>query len=275
MQIRILLPASLPVPVWPQPFLQRAPMPYGVALASSLITYAQQHAVFANMLARMIRRHAPKHPQTSEPVMSVGIQPDATSLLAPTDHINALQRAEWLLEAITHERIGGTREARRLFDQWLEHSGSSYSPMHHLVVGVVVVAVPGITMGRLRVRRERAMAVLMRRDLALPNRDPAWLRLISQSCLGVAARAFAVARGKVSDLEPEIAAWFFGERAITFYEADHVELENIQKHLRHMDVLHAAVEQDGNVLALALSPAINPATPEHLWHLHRLEEGAR
>lgn len=222
---------------------------YAMTVAASLLHYAQANAGFASQLWQLIVT------LPGVPFDGAIHRPDPTAarLILPQQLEAAQRRASWLIEQLDGDRLEGATEARQLLQQWAaHHPQADPSP---LVVGMMAVAIPGITLGR--ISRRVAMACLLRRDVPAGRKfDVA--RLVTQATHGVLNAALHQVGGELGQLEPEVADWFFGERPLAFYAAKRDQLGTIVGELTAGGIAHAAVEDGGATAVLAISPAVYP-----------------
>lgn len=125
------------------------PSTYGGALSASLIAYAEQHHDFAHWLREVVS----KLPQLEKKIF-IPDMPENIQMLVPADTNLAMQRTEWLIQ---------NRETD-LLASWVTDKPGENPKM--IVVGVVVVAIPGITMGKFRRRKESMKFMLQEKKVS-------------------------------------------------------------------------------------------------------------
>jgi len=239
----------LPFPFPPSDGVMLAPdaIPYGAALAASLLRYAGQDPLFAAQLAQLTAT-------LPEPLDDVPPGPVATntSVLMPQDDAHAINRMLWLLQRLNQEALPGGHIASDMLAAWARAQRAEEP--RQLVVGVMKIAIPGITLGRLT-RKVEAMSVLVRPDM-LRTGGGTLLKGTTKTVLNTFGQALQLANGDIRNLEPEILDWFLGEKEIAFYVSDRQTLADIAGTMECLDVPHAgAVDEDGYGV-LAISPIV-------------------
>lgn len=234
----------------------QSPLSYGEALTLSLIEYAEAHKKFAEVLRGLVF-HLPRNVDRG-----VGAYRERdVRILVPEDADDALRRATWLLPRIEEERTPEYNRAAAILVDWA--GTRREEEPKQIVVGVVQVAIPGITLGK--IKRRRKVLLFVRPDVA-ERKDFEMSRRVSEATLGLLAGALEEAGGNVYELEPEVGDWFFGERETAFFAADEKELVRIGKELEELDVLHFTTEENGRDAVLAVSPAVNSAYAATVWN---------
>lgn len=229
---------------------------YGEAMAMSLLQYAQKDQEFAKKLRWIVAGlDTPGSDRAAEIVSGIEV-------LLPEDTDSALRRAEWLVQAIEENNIPGGETAAELLSSWTYKK--TWESPQQIVVGVVQVAIPGITLGR--IKRRKIMTVAVKEGLS-PNGDLDLSRKISQACLGVLNRALRITGGNVHKIEPEIGDWFFGDMEVSFRSASVEQLANIEKGLTELGAIHYSIKKDGEPVIIAISPSVNSA----FWNLKSLD----
>lgn len=221
------------------------PFWYSEALALSLLQYAKGNPHFASVLADMAK--ALPLPINLAPELDIS---KPVNLLLPIDEAYAVERAEWLIPQLLENKLAGAASASRLLTTWANDPASR----RQLIVGVVGVAIPGITLGY--ISRRLTMSIIVRQDQAKQN-ELQLARQVSQVSLHLVSRSLRQAHGKADQIEPELADWFFGEQAMMFYQATAEQLKGIETELRRMDVPYAALNKGETTGVMAISPVVN------------------
>jgi hypothetical protein len=259
----------------------RVPLYYSELLVRSLILYAEENSIFASLftplvetqVARLQKLYPSKAGEASShfafPAGLFDIE-GAAALIMPDDVHNALRRTEWLLARLNEECLPGSARTVALFMAWANRAREmrpKESPKQ-IVVGVVVVAIPGITMGKFH--RKKNMSILVRSDLlSAPTVHLA--DECTRTSFDVFQRAVLLARGDMKKLEPEIADWFWGGREFAFYEGSGAELAHIRNELVRLGIPHSASEENGMITALAISPIVPRSRITSDWNIKPLE----
>jgi hypothetical protein len=229
-------------------------IPYGVTLAGSLIRYADMAPEFTEHLLRFAATLPPARQEV--PVLTA---PDA-ELVLPTSTEHAIVRMLWLMLRLTSDSLPGAAQATDMLAAWAHEQ--QQPDRRQLIVGVVKVAIPGITLGRLS-RKADAMSVLLRPDV-LHTARRTLLNGTLKTVLNTFGQAMQLADGNLRNLEPEMLDWFLGEKDIAFYTAPPETLARAARELDQMDVPHAgAIDRHGYGI-LAISPAVSDL---HRWPL--------
>jgi hypothetical protein len=234
---------------------------YLEATALTLLVYAERHPTFAGWFAAQLA--SVPLPASAEAFRSA--EPSrhgGEAILLPRDDEAAQRRAGWLLERLRGGGAGAV-QASALLGWW-----AAANPVpRQLIVGVIGLAIPGFTLGL--IRRRETMRCVIRRDLAAHG--PALARLVSEATLGVVAQSLAAAHYDVRELEPEVADWFFGERAVSLYAADAATVARIAEDLGDLDVPRALVSEGGRAAALAMSPAVRDIGQYARWPVEPID----
>ena len=269
---------------------------YAEVVTASLIHTATSNSYVATVLAN-ITQQIPQAQNAQTEIQPPIITERDLSLISPRDEYVAMRKAEWLMAQIIEKTIPGYAEAVRLITRWQEEhesSGDAEKPefKRQLIVGVITVAIPGITMGRFK--NKEPMAIIMRDDIAEsmnPVRNSGKVfqsahdqnnisngmntrsiaRMIPDTVLSVLEQAFTLAHGNTQHLEPEMADWFFGERLLIFYAANGRHMVEAQKDLLHLSIMHGTAWAHGGPAILAVSPAVNSTCIEQRWELEQIQ----
>lgn len=229
------------------------------AHAKGLISFAHKNAVFARHLAQAIAS-IPGQKEYFAP----HDDPNALDekILAPKDLTDAIYRAQWLSKKLSEERFPGSTEATALLSNWMKDDPAESPKL--LVVGVIVVAIPGITMGKFH--RRKSMAVVIREETL--KRSGSFVgKNISKATGGVLLKEVRFAGGALDKLEPDTADWFFGDRETEIYTASGEVLEEMEKEFRKVRIIHEKIQEDGRPIMIALSPSVNMETASSRWPL--------
>ena len=236
-------------------------MYYSELLLRSLILYAEKNATFEFMFRVLLREKLPQRekmeflsPELTHHAELFDVEGEAL-ILEPKDTPSAIRRARWLLARLDEECLPGSTRTRTILIEWTEqqHRAPNENPKQ-IVVGIIVVAIPGITMGKFHLKKK--MSLIIRSDLV---RSPT-LEL-QEECIrasfDVFQRAVLLARGNMKKLEPEIADWFFNKREFVFHEGTSAQLREIRALLVRLGIPHSASEKDGMISVLAISPVLD------------------
>ena len=185
----------------------------------------------------------------------------------PHNDETATLKSNWLLERIRDNSITGSYSALAILKSW--SNAKVYESPKAIVVGVVVVAIPGITMGRFSKRQ--SMAIIIRRNLTAKQNNLQLALMVAKSSHGVMQKAINMVHGNISKLEPEIADWFFGERNIVFYSGEAPQFQKIENELTSLGIIHASIEDENGAGVMAISPAVSSSSVEFHWGLEPIE----
>ena len=233
---------------------------YLESLAASLVEYAYSNNGFAGELKRLCRYLEGNYRVDGQKKEIL-----ARKWLAPVNDETAITRAIWLINRINEEEIGSEAAAQSLL-QW--ERDYPYEAPKQVVVGIAATTIPGITVGRVSKRRVMTLIV----ETGSSGGEAAELsRLAVRASQGVVSRALERAGGEVDKLDPDMAMWMYEDREVKFYRADRKELTNIKKDLDRAGVVNELLSKEGNPLALALSPAVNPEAEGITWNLRSLK----
>gem|GEM_PF-2215772 len=241
---------------------------YGETLAASLIAYAARDAAFAAHLSARLRSALTPRADASRDTYESPRAGDAFRLLVPDDSEAAARRLEWLVGRLEDGTLPGADAAIDVLATWLRAEAARDPAPQRIVVGVVVVAVPGVTLGRFKMKRA-AMTIIVRNDRAVAS-DWRLIQDITDASFGVVLRAIDMAGGDLGKLEPEVADWFFHDRMLALYGTSGRGLAAIRRELRSLDVVHAAIEDRIGTSIVAVSPTAAGAWQDIRWTLDPL-----
>lgn len=228
---------------------------YTAALAEALIRYAEKDEIFAETLAQLIderlkafRSHADQNPA------ALGT---CANLLLPENTDTAYRRALWLIGNITKDKPQAQKEnpAAAKLTQWARKQ--TLPEPKSIIIGIMPGAVPGFTLGKIPKRNQ--LAVVIRNDME--KKPSAFLaRTVNRLTLSLVDKALERTGGNARKLEPDLADWFFGDKALALYTADADTLTDIAQELKSLRIPHTvARDENGSISTLAITPAVNAA----------------
>lgn len=232
---------------------------YAVSLASSVLLYAQINLKFAANLKEKIKIL----PIMYKDIICPEIEAE-TMILFPESEETAEKRVDWLINQLAEKSIMQSEEAAMLLQSW---ANSSANLQRQVIIGIVGLAIPGVTLGR--ISRRKTMSVVIREDLAT-EKIAALTKTISQTSLDVFKIHLDLAGENIRQLEPDVADWFFGEREILFYKAKGREMESIKKTLVELGVPHSERNWCEKMAVLAVSPIANTKFAMMNWEIDPL-----
>lgn len=217
---------------------------YAETLAWSLVLYAQISIDFKLGLLELIRKAGLKN--SGAPIEL----PAGARALIPEDDLSALRKAEWLLTMLREKNIPGYLQAAELLSMFAEKEWESPK---QIVVGVIVVAIPGITMGKFFLKKKK-MALIMRKDLSF---NAEVVQKISETTHHVVLKSLSFSKGNVNKLEPETRDWFLGDRQLVFYKSGANEISRMEKELQGLGIICSSSPDEKGHAVLAVSPEVN------------------
>jgi len=226
---------------------------YGKALAISLMAYAKTDEKISSECRRLFSSFLPS---------SISAYPnigECIKILVPENSESAMKRARWLFRMVEEKKLPESREVAMVLGAWAR--GESWEEPRQLVIGVVGVAIPGITLGK--IKRRETLIVVAREDVAQTN---GIAHKINQVCLSLLSRAFVAAENDIKNIEPEVGGWFFGNRDIDYYTASGKQMLKIKNDLSSLNVNFTSIENAEAPEVLAISPAVN-STCRVYWKL--------
>ena len=230
---------------------------YSEVLAESLILYAKEDPLFARELKSKIST-LPLF-QSDENLLSLPYIIQDFDLLRPADATLAHRRAEWLIEGINQNTLPGAFRARQILVTWNRDSSMISVIPKQIVVGIIVVAIPGITMGKFK--RRVSIKIVIREDLAKSITADLTKKII-QASNGFLVKNLASAGGNIKKLEPDIADWLLGDNASHLYSATPNSIGLIANELESMNIPHFVVSDEKGTAVMAISPAVSEAAAE-------------
>jgi len=232
-------------------------------VALSLILFARFDLDFANELrnavglrlgaaSKLPQEHAAKAEQLAE----------LARMILPADREAALKRTDWLFR-----RIGESVLAAPILKTWKEEEFDPFPKQ--IVVGIIRVAIPGVTLGRFR-RKKKAMIIMRGR---MKRTEPLYIQeTISQILLDLIFKSVRVrAKGDFMKLEPDFFDWEADGFPVEIYKADQDKIRNISEHLSKIGAEHSKRGDELGLYMLAISPSADHLYAEISWELERVE----
>lgn len=231
---------------------------YSCAKSLALIIAAEENKEFKKYLSKLIRDKniKPKNYQISYNV------DNKIKLLKPESVDIAFNQAEWLIKNIIPADTKEKKEALEVLASWI--SDQPLESPKQVVVGALAIAIPGITLGLFPSKKK--MSVLISKNIT-NNKKVAQLSV--QSSSGLIAKQLKQ-NPDISKLEPDTADWFLNERHIKLYSSDYEKFNQIIDDLKELSVAHEIIKENDEIVALAISPAINNYFSENYWDLTKL-----
>jgi len=242
------------------PASSRHAIQYSESVARSLFAYASTHPQFAAAFERYAMGIT--LPDRFPPLIEMD---GSEALLLPRTAAGAWRRARWLVDRLGEGVLPGSAAATARLYAWL-HTPPQERPKP-AVVGIVGLAIPGPTLGRIR-KRVR-MAVIVRRDVAA-HEPRAFFHAAVDASHGVMRDAIEMVGGFMKHVEPDVAEWFFQDRALCFYAADRTHMHRIIADLRAFGIPFCSVEHDNDPGVIALHPSIHEDAPMRYWRIEPL-----
>lgn len=129
----------------------------------------------------------------------------------------------------------------------------TYESPSQIVVGVVGMAIPGPTLGKLF--KKRIMDVFVTGSIAQKEKLAS---AVAQATHKALLSAVTLAGGEIKNIDPDMAEWFFGEKAIKIRYTDDKKINEIKKELNETNIPYGEIKYLDRTIALAASPAFNP-----------------
>lgn len=232
---------------------------YAEAQAWSLIAYAGFDKVFAKKFKKIIKDNFPKKKIKMNSSLN-----ENSYLLMPESGSSALDRAKWLAEQVKKRSLIKAEDAEDLLVCW-GYSKEQEIPMQ-IIIGVVGLAIPGITLGK--VSRRRSLNIIVS-DRTV-NLDYNLTKKIASASTDIIVQSFQSAGGDLNNLEPEVALWLTEGKNIKFYKTGNKNLAKIIDELKRINLIHSLEKNEKGELELA---AISPAASNYLdiyWPLSEI-----
>lgn len=241
---------------------------FAEAMAIALETYSRKHDGFRLYLRQLLQRTGfgtEKSPSREE-------FPVAADLLTPPNETVARIRAEWLVRQLATDKLPGASRATRVLanvftdrNEGLPFPDVKCEDYGALPAGRKGVFITGLIVGGI------SQVVVVRRDT---HGNPSLQAdLVLRASSGVVAKALQDADLNARELEPELAAWLFGERATRlFSSSSHTRIDAMVCELDRLDITYATCIDDHGTAALAISPAFDGSYKLLTWGLDPLTE---
>lgn len=237
------------------------PVWYAESLTKSLVLFAQSNKEFARELKRTILD-----------LRFIGIGnrvkiDKEIGILMPISFDDAMRRSRWLIQGISNGSLPGAKNAANVLTSWV--SDCPIETPKQLVVGVLAIAIPGVTLGLFP--KSKRMSFVIRRELAL-KKDLKLAKKITQLSHEILISSLDLAQGDIRRLEPEISDWFFGDKKISIYRASGQKMKEIKEDLSGQGIIFASSQQGSELDILAISPSVDSSVSETFWDLDKAEE---
>lgn len=234
-----------------------APILYAQTIAESLIAYADRNEAFAKHFELLIRKFFSVYEEDKVQVIVPIFPKEKIDIIMPEDEQSAIRRSEWFLARVREKEIAGALEAEQVMKEWVRDR--EWESPKQIVVGFVVVAIPGITMGKFSKKRSR-MSVLIRNDVvqgttAIPRTE--LTEKVSAAGQGVIFKTLIAAKGDLQKIPPETFEWFSGDRKQRFLKADRQQILRVKEELRDLRVINSAIFDEKGIAMVAMSPEVN------------------
>jgi len=234
-------------------------MSYPEAIARSLVQYAQTDKDFAIRFWQLLAGLNKIKAELINEYEHVDV-----SIISPDCEYSSWKRAEWLLERIRKYENEETEAALKILSAWAE--SWSETNEKQVVIGIVGVAIPGITLGL--VKRRRPMSVIIRQDIKEKS-GIEFAKRLAYITNELVAKA-SIAGNDNFGLDPDIADWFYHEKDIVLFAAGRNKLDSIPEELASLGIIHSVIEDDRGLALMAVSPAVGPHHYENSWGLAKL-----
>jgi hypothetical protein len=233
------------------------PQSYNFDVAVSLIDFANRNELFGRKLKKLINE---KYNATAEsPASEFILQNRLTPL---TDVENAERRAIWLSNRLLQNKKD---PAGTLLIKWA-NSQTAQDPKA-LIVGIVGVAIPGITLGL--IKKHVSLPCIFSKEILFKTK----LDLASVAvnvCTGLLQAALNEAQKDFYKIEPDISDWFFGRRSVAYYYTSAKQLKVVLQQIKEMQAPVYVVQEGNEIMALSFTPALNSEFYRKTWRLNEL-----
>lgn len=220
------------------------------AHAAGLITYAEADQRFAQEFAVAILALAP------EPCRGTASAPAAPAHV-PLDTDHAMTIARWLLGRIQH---GHFLQTTHRLATW----AADVRYRDFIVMGLGGTMVPGLTVGDPSVKKKKRAQLQLVFDRAwyVAQTTEESMKIAARLSHRTIARELARVGGDAYALHPDTAEWFLSDPTIKSYQADSVELPELERSAsaEHIE-LERHVERE-QLVALAIAPSVRDAFVE-------------
>lgn len=224
-------------------------MSYEQNLALALLAYAEIDKKFAAYLKSFVAQQVSDSLPKSEKLDSKKLE--AIKLLLPKDYATAQKKLNWLIENKKNsalELLSASSHA---------HTNEIIRP---LIIGIVGMAIIGPTLGI--VSKKKVMSVVVDKKIAGQKKTAT---LVARVTSDLVSSALLESGGEASKLEPDLADWLFGDKEIMLYESGQNDLQEVKKELEDSKALFSITKKDNQIVALAMSPAVNADYLNKQW----------
>jgi hypothetical protein len=229
--------------------------------AQGLVTYATRSSAFSEWLAARV-------PVTGAVSVFDTTDLQTHSICIPTSDERALERAQWVLEMIRTKSLSGHKEAEMVLQQWAQSIPADEPKA--IILGVMLGYDPVGLWGNPKTKN-RPMDLVMSSDIVCTKEAHKLLKYTTPLTHRVVEFGLKEAKGQTQRLEPELASWLFGDHALALYSGTRQTLNKLKEQLERLSVPHATHIRNEEVVALAITPAVDVRDLEHAQHLKTIQ----
>jgi hypothetical protein len=241
-------------------------------LADALCAYANERSDFAAWLAGLAgASFAFDERVVAAHLARGGMRADSTiaRTLATYEDTQVARKALWLCQMLGEHRMEGWQIATATFVDWAR----AYERDHPkaVVLGIKYGAVPVGLWGKANFKDE-PMAAIVRADVRARLSEVERTKLVHRLTHEIVERGLLMAGGNTSLLEPELADWLFGEKALTLFVAEPRVFANVYGAVAESVVLFAAHVEHDEPMCIVTSPMLYLESLPEASELTLLEE---
>lgn len=220
--------------------------------ALSLIKFAQTDQVFADLLAAAFGEYDVQG--TADDLVESG----AVSLItSPIDRDDAFRRLTWLQRELSLTEPTATLKTQAILSSFSSTRKKTRTLPKSPLFGFVGIAIIGPTLGLIKRRKRKGkLSVLVADRYKTVSREKVGALTIKASGK-LLSEALHKLLGDATRLEVELAEWFFEDRNTNVQFCNQSELNRVQNMLKVEQLPHTAVIDDGQMVALAISPIVD------------------
>ncbi|MEA3449415.1 MAG: hypothetical protein U9Q85_00310 [Patescibacteria group bacterium] len=226
---------------------------YHASMIGALIAYGESvHAFKQEFKTLILKNINPKESTQAENHFK------SSEIILPSSKINAFSRALWLVK--NKELI--PEEVQSALYSWAI-AGEQSAPQQ-IVVGFVGVAIPGPTLGE--ISKKKKITMIMKKQAKKPSTAELNEKIMALG-LDIVSQSVAMAGGEMVNIEPDVSAWFFGERGLELYSAKENDFSRIKQEVKEVNLINSIAEYKGDELIMAISPSLNKDHLSSSWKM--------
>ncbi|PLX22207.1 hypothetical protein C0584_00430 [Candidatus Parcubacteria bacterium] len=164
-------------------------------------------------------------------------------VLMPSSTDMAIRKFDWLLELENEEALAPLISWSKSYED---------EQAKNLVVGIVGMAIPGVTLGI--IKKRFTMNFLIKKSSV---KKSALVNIGIKSSTNLLSRCIKKVNGNTNKLEPELYDWLHGDRDVQFFDLENNSISDIGNMLTELGVDYVEIRQNTKTIGYTISPVVN------------------